>query len=143
MRLIIAALLALSAHAQTRITLDQIKAPAGQVRLLILEADGKLSTVTLGDGLEIVGGQIKAKAIPAGFRLVKGEYALVRAEDGTYSASDESAIFRNGMLMSIGLDYTLVGGRVRPAEPWPSTDMITAVFYRVLPILPDITITRP
>lgn len=135
----------LALSAQTRLPIDQLKGLPGEVRLLALDAAGKPITLTLGEGVEIADGKIRMKAIPvpSGYVLIKSEYTLVRAEDGTYSASKEDSIYRNGLLMSAGSDYTLVNGRVRPAEPWPATDMIAAVFYRILPLLPDIGPPRP
>lgn len=130
---------ALALAAQTRLPIDQLKGPPGEVRLLALDATGKPITLILGEGLEIVGGQIKMRAIPvpSGYALIKSEDLLLIAPDGTYSASTGMSIYRNGMLMSAGSDYTLVAGRVRPAEPWSASDVITAVSYRILPLSPS------
>ena len=130
---------ALALAAQTRLPIDQLKGPPGEVRLLALDAAGKLTTLTLGEGLEISGSVIKMKAVPvpSGYALIKSEDLLLIAPDGTYSASTGMSIYRNGMLMSAGSDYTMVAGRVRPAEPWSASDVITAVSYRILPLLPN------
>jgi len=55
---------ALTLTAQTRLPIDQLKGPPGEVRLLALDAAGKLTTLTLGEGVEIVDGKIRMQAIP-------------------------------------------------------------------------------
>ena len=135
----------LALAAQTRLPIDQLKGPPGEVRLLALDATGKPITLTLGEGLAIIDGKIRTRAetVPTGWTITKAEYLLVRAEDGTYSAAEDYAIYRNGMMMSVGSDYTLVNGRIRPAEPWAATDTVIAVFFRVVPVLPSIDPVRP
>jgi len=139
MKLAILSLFALTLSAQTRLPIDQLKGPPGEVRLLALDATGKLSTLTLGEGLEIIGGQIKMKAVPvpSGYALIRSEYQLARAEDGTYESPSGNGVYRNGLLMTMNSDYTLVGGRIRPAEPWAASDAVTAVSYRIMPLLPN------
>ena len=139
MKPIILILSALALTAQTRLPIDQLKGPPGEVRLLALDAAGKLTPLTLGEGLEISGSVIKMKAVPvpSGYALLRSEWPLTQAADGTYAAAKGDAIYRNGMLMSLSADYTLVDGRVRPSEPWGASDAVTAVSYRIMPLLPN------
>lgn len=143
MKLIITALVTLSAIAQTRLPIDQLKGPPGEVRLLALDATGKPITLTLGEGLEIVNGVIRARValIPEGYRIVRSQWRLSREDDGTYLIASGDTIYRNGMLMSPGPDYTISAGRVVPVDQWPATDTVTAVSYRILPISAAIRLT--
>ena len=126
---------ALTLTAQTKMPIDQIKGPPGEVRLLALDATGKPITLMLGDGLEIVNGVIRSRVqlVPDGYRIVRSQWRLSREDDGTYLIASGDTIYRNGMLMSPGPDYTISAGRVVPVEQWAATDTVTAVSYRIIP----------
>lgn len=119
-------LLSLTAcYAQTVVNINQIKAaPAEGVRVLSVTAEGRLTALSLGPGLAISNGQIVviATAIPS---VVVVQLRLTAASDGSYVTTPGAALYsRNGLVQEAGRDFTLEGGRLVPATPWASDDVV-------------------
>jgi hypothetical protein len=129
------ALLALSCAAQTRLPVDQIRGPAGEIRLLALDSTGKLITLTLGESLAVLDGVIRtlAPVITPGWTAQRVEAPLARNSDGTYTGTG-ATVYRNGLMMTAGRDYDSVGNKITPKEPWAASDIVTGVRFSVVPV---------
>lgn len=110
--------------AQTAIKPEQIRAtPAPLPRLLAFDSAGRLTLLTVGPGVEIVGGALVATgAAPPVLVLTR----LIRSGDGNYPAT-AGIVARNGVIQERGADYSISGGVLVPATPWASDDVVTAI----------------
>lgn len=52
---------------------------------------------------------------------------LTRNAAGNYPVGLVAIVYRNGLIMSLGLDYTHNGEAVIPLQPWASDDTVVAV----------------
>jgi hypothetical protein len=128
-------LLALPMAAQTRLTVDQLKGPAGEIRLLALDSTGKLITLTLGESLAVLDGALRTLApiLTPGWTAQRVESPLARNADGTYTGTG-ATVYRNGLMMTAGRDYDIIGDKITPKEPWAASDIVTGVRFTVVPV---------
>lgn len=56
------------------------------------------------------------------------EVTRTRKRNYYFPNSASAAIFRNGLLMTPGVDYLLVGNKISPLLEWPSDDIVSIVF---------------
>ena len=128
MKLLIFAAIAI--HAQTTIKPDQLRAAAPEAPrpvLLAFSAKG-FAPVILGPGITATmtatGWVIDvAAALPT---LTRTRTLATPAADGSYPLTANGALYRNGLLMTAGVDYAWAGGRATPKTPWAVDDIVVA-----------------
>jgi hypothetical protein len=121
-------------YAQTSIKPDQLRAapPDAPKPVLLAYTSGKgFQAVTLGPGFTVTmtasGWVIDVAPTPApALRIARVRAQVMAAADGSYPLSDIGVIFRNGLLMTAGIDYTLSAGRATPKTPWAADDIVVA-----------------
>lgn len=128
--------------AQTRTTADQVRMAtpaAGQTVTLIGLQGGRYVPVVLGNGISVVisGGVARIDvSVPAPPPLlptvtVEERQTFLLLVSGKWGPikSAKSTIWRNGLLMRPGADYTLDGMDVVPVpgRPWDPEDLVTAI----------------
>lgn len=125
-------------HAQQGIKPDQLRAaaPEGPRPTLLAYTLRGFQAVTLGTGITVTqtasGYTIDVAAAPAPkVTAVLVQTVLARASDGTYPATPNAVICRNGLRLRLGSDYTVAGGRIVPSAAWAADDEITADEWRV------------
>lgn len=108
------------AVAQSRITADQLRAGATTgLRLLAIDASGRFAYVTLGAGLEIAGTTLQSTTAAP-----RTPAQLTRNGDGSY-VYPGGGVYRNGLLQTPAVDYTIAAGTVKPVQPWAVDDVVT------------------
>lgn len=121
------------AHGQTGIKPDQLRATAPETAkpvLLAFSVRG-FTPVALGPGIVATQSatgwtiDIAPSATPAP-RIVRSRLAVTPAADGSYPLTENGVLFRNGLAMTAGVDYTFAAGRATPKTPWPADDLVVA-----------------
>ena len=138
MKFILLAAVALSAQTTTSIKPDQLRQTPAQSTSPILLAFSPFgfTPVILGLGITVTqtpnGYLLDFAAPPAPkAKISRLQYILTRAFDGTYTLTGNTILYRNGLLMTPGADYTLTAGRVTPLTPWATDDIVVADEIRI------------
>lgn len=106
---------------QTRLNVDQLAAGGtSPLKLMAVDARGRLVALTVGPGIEISGTELRAVSTP------RVPVVLTRAPNGTYSFAGGMAVFRNGVLQLQGPDYAVAVGVLTPVLPWSADDLVSA-----------------
>lgn len=107
--------------AQSRITADQLRAgAASNLRVLAVDATtGRFAYLTLGAGVEIAGTTLQGAAAAPRIPV-----QMMRSADGTYGYPG-GGVYRNGLLQTPAVDYTIAAGTVKPVQPWAVDDVVT------------------
>lgn len=123
-----------AAYSQTAIKPDQLRAappdPASKPVLLAFSVRG-FTPVTLGPGItatQTAAGwviDVAPNAAPAQ-KLTRTRTQVTAAADGSYPLTDVGVLFRNGLAMTAGVDYTWAAGRATPKTPWAADDIVIA-----------------
>jgi hypothetical protein len=109
------------AWAQTRLNVDQLAAGAtSPLRIMAMDSRGRLTALSVGDGIEISGTELRAVASP------RVPVVLARAPNGAYSFVGGMGVFRNGVLQMQGIDYSVSVGVLTPVLPWSADDIVSA-----------------
>jgi hypothetical protein len=120
---------ALPLLAQTTIKPDQLRAakPEGAPLLLACNQAG-CTPVRLGPGItaRIDGEFFVIEVAAAKPRIVRTRAQVAAAADGSYPLAENGTLFRNGLAMTAGVDYTWSAGRATPRAPWAADDIVAA-----------------
>lgn len=131
--LLFVALVAAALSAQTTIKPDQLRAAAPESPkpvLLAFSAKG-FTPVALGAGIGITQtatGWI-IDVLPATFpppTLTRTRTQVAPDAAGTYPLTPLGTLYRNGLAMAPGVDYTWAAGRATPKTPWAADDVVVA-----------------
>lgn len=115
---LIALLAAPFVWAAGKLRADQLAPGAtGTLRLLAVGGDNKFASLGIGSGLTYDGTTISATPPAAATPVL-----LTRNPDGTYPYTG-GAIFRNGLLQVVALDYTVSGAVLTPIG-WNADDTV-------------------
>ena len=118
--------------AQTAVKPEQIRAAAAPaVRLLAFDAAGRLTMLTVGDGVQIVNGALVAVASTPPVLVTT---RLVRDASGNYPAT-AGVVTRNGITQERGVDYAITAGALVPATPWSAEDIVLTITAERAPVL--------
>lgn len=117
--------------AQTTIKPDQLRAAPPETPkpvLLAFSAKG-FSPVTLGPGitatLTAAGWVIDvAPPSPTVITLARVRTQVTADASGSFPLTAAGALYRNGLLMTAAVDYTLAAGRATPKTPWAADDIV-------------------
>jgi len=118
--------LIIAAFAQTAVKPEQIRStPAQTIQLLAISQDGKLTRLTLGDGLQISGTTITAAPSEA---PVLTQTRLLKNSQGNYPTTT-GLVTRNGVIQERGTDYSITTAGIipHPLFPWSDEDVILAI----------------
>ena len=124
---------AVVAHGQTGIKPDQLRAtsPEAAKPVLLAFSVRGFTPVALGPGIVATQSatgwtiDIAPSAAPAP-RIVRSRLAVTPSADGSYPLTENGVLFRNGLAMTAGVDYTFAAGRATPKTPWPADDLVIA-----------------
>lgn len=133
-KFILLAMMCLSALAQpprTALRPDQLRVfpPQGSRPVLLAFEDGGFFPLTLGPSLGVTktasGWEIFVISLPPKPPVVvRTETVVTAAPDGTYPLTDKGVLYRNGLRMAVGIDYTRANGRAAPLTPWSTSDTV-------------------
>lgn len=130
MKIILLILFTLGLQAQTGIVPEQLKTSVTNVAVrprVIVRTPTGFDFATLGPAFTVGGSSTAGYVIDAfTFKTPSLLVTLVKpTTSGNYPMPGNSAIYRNGLLMTPDVDYTLTAGEAVPKTPWLNSDTVT------------------
>jgi hypothetical protein len=88
--------------------------------------------VHLGPGLRIEL-QNGIPTLTTAASLTRRRVRLTQEPNGSYRVRPDAEVYRNGLLMTEGEDYSTDAFGIYPGSPWPASDIVTALFFDSAP----------
>lgn len=122
-------LVTVSLQAQTTIKPEQLRAAPPEAPRPVLLAFGPkgFTPVTIGPAISVsttVNGYIIDVFSWKQPVLTVVERLVTQSADGSYDVPQNASVYRNGLRMAAGVDYTRAAAKITPKTPWAADDIV-------------------